>query len=176
VDPRFGRCQFHVIVDTETMAFEALPNSGMNAPSGAGIGAAQAVAQRGAEAVITGSLGPNATTVLSQAGLQMYTGAGGSVRQAVEAFRSGKLSQAPAAGAGGLGYGRGRGGGRGMGMGRGMGRGMGMGQGMYGYTPQPQAPQQPTAQPADEKEMLNQHIGQLEQQLREIKKRLREIK
>lgn len=39
VDTRFGRCLYFVIVDTETMAFEAVPNTNMSAQSGAGIGA-----------------------------------------------------------------------------------------------------------------------------------------
>jgi predicted Fe-Mo cluster-binding NifX family protein len=157
------------------MAFEAVPNASMNAPSGAGIGAAQAVAQRGVEAVLTGNLGPNATTVLSQAGIVMYTGATGSVRQAVEALKSGELSQAPSVGAGGIGYARGRGGGRGMGRGMGM-RGMGMG--MYNYPPQPPMPMQSTGPMTreQEKEMLAQQLEQLERQLNDLKKRLEELK
>ena len=82
VSPRFGRCPYYVIVDTETMSFEAIPNTSMSAPSGAGIGAAQLVAERGAEAVLTGAVGPNAMAVLSQTGIKMVTGAQGSVRQA----------------------------------------------------------------------------------------------
>ncbi|MDH5791878.1 MAG: NifB/NifX family molybdenum-iron cluster-binding protein [Candidatus Bathyarchaeota archaeon] len=181
MDPRFGRSPYHLIVETDTMAFEAAPNASMNAPSGAGIGAAQAVAQRGVEAVLTGNLGPNATTVLSQAGIKMYTGAAGSVRQAVEALKSGELSQAPSVGAGGVGYARGKGGGRGMGRGmdRGMGmRGTGMGRGMYNYPTQPPMPTQPTGQTTREQEkgMFAQQLEQLERQLREVKKRLEELK
>ncbi|NQE53522.1 hypothetical protein C5S29_08005, partial [ANME-1 cluster archaeon GoMg3.2] len=37
VDPRFGRCQYFVIVDSETMAFEAMANEAIAAPGGAGI-------------------------------------------------------------------------------------------------------------------------------------------
>jgi len=64
VNPTFGRCPYYVIVDTESMAFEAVPNASMGSPSGAGIGAAQVVAGKGVEAVLTGNVGPNATAVL----------------------------------------------------------------------------------------------------------------
>jgi len=74
VNPTFGRCPYYVIVETESMAFEAVPNTSMSAPSGAGIGAAQVVAGKGVEAVLTGNVGPNATAVLSQAGIKMVTG------------------------------------------------------------------------------------------------------
>ena len=124
VSPRFGRCPYYVIVDTDTMNFEAMPNANMGAPSGAGIAAAQTIAQRGVEAVLTGNFGPNASMVLSQAGIKMVTGAQGSVRQAVEAFKSGSLKPGPAVGYGQGSFYGGRGAGRGMGMGRGMGRGM----------------------------------------------------
>lgn len=183
VDPRFGRCPYYIIVDTETMDLEVLPNINMNAPSGAGIGAAQSVAQKGVEAVITGNLGPNASQVLSEAGIKMVTGAYGSVRQVIEDFKSGKLKAASVARYGG-GFG-GRGGGRGMGMGRGMvmGRGMGvrdtgMRRGMYSYPPLPHVPVQPTTQMTreQEKEMLTLQLEQLDSQLKEVKKRLEELK
>ena len=183
VDPRFGRCPYHLIVDTETLSFEALPNASMGAPSGAGIGAAQAVAQKGVGAVLTGNIGPNATAVLSQAGIKMFTGATGTVRQTLEAFKDGKLTTATTIGFSRVGYGMRRGGGRGMGMGRGMGRGMGMqssgiGRGTYGYPSQPATPMQspsPTTR-EQEKKMLAQQLEQLEKQLEEVKKRMEELK
>jgi len=91
LDPRFGRCPYLLIIDTETMEFEAVENPAVSAPGGAGIQAAQAVAETGAKAVITGNCGPNAYQALSAAGIEVAVGASGSVRQAVEAYRQGRL-------------------------------------------------------------------------------------
>jgi predicted Fe-Mo cluster-binding NifX family protein len=144
LDPRFGRCQYFLIVDTESMEFEAIENLAIMAPGGAGIQAAQLIAEKGAEAVITGGCGPNAYQVLSTAGIPVFVGASGSVRDVVEAHRKGELSPIAAAstgpgagmrggmggGGGGMGGGRGgMGGGRGGGMGGGRGGGMGGGRG-----------------------------------------------
>jgi len=136
VDPRFGRCAYLLIIDTETMEFEAVENPAVSAPGGAGIQAAQVVAGRGAQAVITGDCGPNAFQVLSATGVPMFVGASGSVRDVVEAYKKGKLSPIAAASTGpgagmrgGMGRGGGMGGGRGGGMGGGRGGGMGGGRG-----------------------------------------------
>lgn len=114
VDPRFGRCSTFIIVDTETMQAEALPNSGVGAAHGAGIGAAQAVTGAGVEAVLTGHLGPNAHMALSQAGVKTYIGASGTVRETVEAYKHGELREVSSPTVGGH-FGQG---GRGMGQGR----------------------------------------------------------
>lgn len=173
VDPRFGRSQNYLIIETDDMEYEAISNPNITAGSGAGIASAQLVAQKGVEAVITGNVGPNAVQVLTQAGIKIVTGATGKAREAVEKYERGDLrATSQAYGAGTFG---GRGGGRGMGMGRGMGRGMG--QGMYPY-------QQPTQQPTqtqrnipaeEEREMLKNRLEQLEDELKEIKKRLDEL-
>ena len=115
VDPRFGRCLYFVVVDTETMAFEAFPNTSIGAAHGAGIQAAQIVASKGVKVVLTGNVGPNAFTALSTSGVQVVTGAAGTVRDAVERFKRGELSASggPTVGGhfglGGRGMGRGRG-------------------------------------------------------------------
>ena len=129
LDPRFGRCPYLLIIDTESMEFEAVENPTLGAPGGAGIQAAQTVAETGARAVITGNCGPNAYRALSAAGIEVAVGASGSVRQAVEAYQQGKLqvTSAPSASPG---YGAGdawrRAGGRGGFSGPG-GRGAGRG-------------------------------------------------
>jgi len=91
VDPRFGRCQNFVIVDTETMDFEAAANDSAGASGGAGIAAAQAIVNKGVEAVLTGNCGPNAFGVLNSAGIKVITGAAGTVKEAIENFKAGKL-------------------------------------------------------------------------------------
>ncbi len=91
VDPRFGRCQYFVIVDTDTMEFEAAPNSGATAGGGAGIAAAQQIAGKGLEAVLTGNCGPNAFDVLKAAGIKVFTGVSGSIKEAIESYKAGKF-------------------------------------------------------------------------------------
>jgi predicted Fe-Mo cluster-binding NifX family protein len=183
VDPRFGRCQYFVIVDPETMEFEAIPNYSIGASSGAGIQAAQTVADKGVGVVITGNVGPNATQTLGAANIKIVTGASGTVRDAIEQYKSGGLQQteiptAPAysgmdssavAGIGG-GRGMGRGGGRGGGGRRGGGRGMGMGMGIGAQTIY-MPPEQPL--PAQTKD---EQIQALESQMKDIKARLDELK
>jgi predicted Fe-Mo cluster-binding NifX family protein len=117
--PVFGRCPMYIFVDTETMQFEAVENPAVGAPGGAGIQAAQLVVERGAQAVITGNVGPNAFRVLQSAGVPVHLFGEGTVGQAVEAYREGKLAAAGAATApehAGRGRGRGRGGGAGRGV------------------------------------------------------------
>ena len=93
VDPRFGRCPFFVIVDSETMEFEAISNLASGAVGGAGIQAAQTVVSRGVEVVITGNVGPNAFQALSSAGVKIVTRAFGTVREAVERYKRGELKE-----------------------------------------------------------------------------------
>ncbi|MDI6639272.1 MAG: NifB/NifX family molybdenum-iron cluster-binding protein [Methanocellales archaeon] len=171
VDPRFGRCQCFVIVDLDTMEFEAMPNTSIGAMSGAGIQAAQAVANKGVEVVITGNVGPNAFQTLSAAGINVITGAFGTVRDVIERYKSGQLQATPGATVGGrFGVGMGRGGGRGMGMGRGMGL---MQQTPMGPPIVPPMSQMPKEQ---ELQMLEAQARILEEQLSQIKKRLDELK
>ena len=92
VDPRFGRAQFIVVVDSETLAFETLDNNeNLNAFKGAGIQAASAVSEKGAEVLLTGHCGPNAFKALQAAGVKVANDASGTVRDAVTAFKDGKL-------------------------------------------------------------------------------------
>ena len=91
VDSRFGRCPFFVILDSETMESKVIRNDSANSAHGAGIQAAQTIANAGVEAVITGNIGPNAFNVLTAAGIKTVTGASGSVRDAVKKYKNGQL-------------------------------------------------------------------------------------
>ena len=117
LDPRFGRCPYFVIVDLESMQFEAIPNNASGAMGGAGIQAAQTIAGKGVAVLITGNVGPNAFQALSAAGIKIVTGAFGTVRESVEKFKRGELRETGAPTVGGhfgMGMGRGRGRGRGQ--------------------------------------------------------------
>lgn len=95
--PVFGRCPIYILADTETAEFQALPNPAMNQGGGAGIQAAQFVVEQGAQAILTGNLGPNAFDVLQAAGIPAYLVPEGTVRRAVEAFKAQRLQPIGAA-------------------------------------------------------------------------------
>lgn len=112
VDPRFGRCQYFIVINPDTMEFEAVENTGALASGGAGISTAQLIAGKGVEVVLTGNCGPNAFQVLSAAGIKVVTGASGTVRDAVQSCKTGHLppsSQPNVPGHFGIGRGRGMG-------------------------------------------------------------------
>ncbi|MHB1462174.1 MAG: NifB/NifX family molybdenum-iron cluster-binding protein [Armatimonadota bacterium] len=160
VDPRLGRAAWFMIVDSETMEFNAIPNEAAEASQGAGIQAAQTMCKLGISAVITGSVGPNAFQALTAAGIRMFEAVDVSVKTAVDQFMNDDVqpilvsapsgsspsnpltNQAAAstaspqlpdqAQAPGQGAGRGRGQGMGRGQGQGMGRGKGQGGGRGG--------------------------------------------
>lgn len=102
VDARFGRARLFVIYDTETGTFETLENTQqMNAVQGAGVQTAQNLANAKVDAVISGHCGPKAFRTLQTAGIDIYSEVEGTVAEAVEAFKSGKLRKADAPDVGG---------------------------------------------------------------------------
>lgn len=197
VDPRFGRCAYFLFVNPDNMEFEAVENPNVSAMGGAGIQSAQFVANKGAELVLTGSCGPNAFQTFEAAGVKVIVGVKGSVKDAMQRFKSGELQPAPGPNAPShFGVGPGSPMGPGLGMGRGMGRGMARGFGSWGrgvgagsgYGPIPQPPyvrQAPGAGPdpltapqqtrEQELEMLRRQAELLRQQMYAIDKRIREL-
>ena len=129
LDPRFGRCSYFLIIETDDLSFEVFKNENAALGGGAGIQSAQFVASKGAQAVITGNCGPNALQTFTAAGVQVIDGQAGTIKDIVNKYKSGELTpsteaNAPLhAGTGGIGMGRGRG------MGGGGGGGMGGGGG-----------------------------------------------
>ncbi len=88
VDPRFGRCNYFIFVDPDTMNFVAVANNA--SAGGAGIAAGQTVVKHGAKVVLTGDCGPNAFQVLAAAGIEVYTGVSGKVKDVINTFKAGK--------------------------------------------------------------------------------------
>ncbi len=100
VDPRFGRCHYFILFDTDTNKFEAMENTGAQGMGGVGIQSGQIMADKGVEIVLTGSCGPNAFQTLQAAGIKVVTGVSGTVQEAIDKYKSGELkaiSQANAA-------------------------------------------------------------------------------
>ena len=166
VDPRFGRCACFVIVETDDMSFETFDNGSIALGGGAGIQAAQFVASKGAKAVITGNVGPNAVRTLSAAGVETFVGQSGTVREAIEMYKGGKMNSTSTPNvADHYGMGSGAGMGRGMGMGGGRGMGRGMGSGTWGGSTQAPAP---TLSKEDELKGLKDQANDLRKQIEGI--------
>ena len=91
LEPRFGRSPYFVLVDPETVQFETLKNPNTEQSSGAGIGRAELICERGVGAVITGMISPKASRVLSAARVRMLTGVEGKVGDAIRRYREGGL-------------------------------------------------------------------------------------
>ena len=91
VDPRFGRAQYFLFVDTDSLEFEAIDNENINGTGGVGIQSGKVMADKGIECVLTGNIGPNASTTLSAAGIKFCLGVAGTVQEAVEQYKKGEL-------------------------------------------------------------------------------------
>lgn len=183
VDPRFGRCQYFIIVDSDTLEYESIENPNIGAVGAAGVQSGQLISEKGAQVILTGNVGPNAFQALSAADLQIITGVTGTVKSAIQRFRSGQLQSVNRAtvpdhfgmGGGFPGAGRGMGMGRGGGMGRGRGRRNVPGTPMQPFSsPQAGFPmQQMTAE--QELQMLRGQAEAIKQQLDQISSRIRDL-
>ena len=100
LDARFGRCRYFILYDSEKETVEAVENPNTQFSQGAGIQSAQLMIAKGVKTVVTGNVGPNAFGVLTSAGIDVYTGAQGTVREAVENFKAGTLEKAGSPGHG----------------------------------------------------------------------------
>jgi len=93
VDSVFGRCPYFLIVEIEDKkikGFEAIENTNAEQAGGAGISAAQTVAEKDVDAVISGNIGPRALDVLRQFNMKIYNGSG-SIDDVLQKFIDGKL-------------------------------------------------------------------------------------
>lgn len=91
VDSRFGRCRYFIVVDSDTLEFEAIQNPNTETTGGAGILSAQLIAEKQVKAVLSGNIGPNAFQTLQAAGIEIITGVSGKVKEVIEQYKQGKL-------------------------------------------------------------------------------------
>ena len=95
-NPRFGRSDYFILVDSETKDWQAFQNPAASAPGGAGPQAVQFIADKGADAVISGRYGPSAFTALNAAGIKAYIAKQGTVNEVLEQFLADDLESVTA--------------------------------------------------------------------------------
>ena len=93
LEPRFGRCSYFLIVDTETHEWESLNNPGVEAMGGAGPQAAQFLSDQGVGAVISGEFGPKAFAALLSADIRMYRSQVEEIGSIVDKFQKQELDE-----------------------------------------------------------------------------------
>lgn len=98
LDPRMGRCQYFMLVNSETMDFEVIENGAANASGGAGIQAAQTLLNTKVDAVVTGNVGPNAWEILEAAGIKVYRSGTTTIEDVLKDFQAGRLQTIQEAG------------------------------------------------------------------------------
>jgi predicted Fe-Mo cluster-binding NifX family protein len=166
VETRFGRCAYFLVIDMDTLEWESIQNPNIALGGGAGIQSAQLLADRNVAVVLTGNCGPNAFRTFGAAGIRVITGINGTVKSAVEQFKSGELTSASEPNVQshfGTGMGKGMGGGRGLGRGAGMGRGI-----QYVQSAE-------TAGTGDTVEDLQKQAQALQEQMEKIMRRIRDM-
>lgn len=91
----FARCPYFIIVEIENQEikkFEVIKNESTNQMGGAGISAAQLIAEKNVNTVITGNVGPRALDVLRQFNIEVYSGSG-AIKEVLQEFINGKLKK-----------------------------------------------------------------------------------
>jgi len=92
-NPRFGRAEYFILIDSETEKWEAFSNPAFQAHGGAGPQAVQFIAAYKPDVVISGRFGPNAYSALEASGIKTYIASAGTVREVLRQFKVGRLTQ-----------------------------------------------------------------------------------
>jgi len=176
VDPRFGRCQYFIIVEPKSLEYNVFENPNIDAAGGAGIQSGRMMADNGVKAVLTGNVGPNAFQTLTAAKVEIITGISGTVREAVQRYNNGEFQSTKEAtvadhfgmssGGGASNPGMGRG--RGMGTGRGMGRDSGM---SSSVGQQQMSPDQELQMLKGQTEAMKQELDMMNNRIKELENR-----
>ena len=89
----FGRTNYFIVVDDQTLEYEILDNKAISSQGGAGIKAAQQIVDSGAKVVITMHCGQNAADVLKAADVIIYRAIDGSIRELIDKYKKGELNE-----------------------------------------------------------------------------------
>jgi predicted Fe-Mo cluster-binding NifX family protein len=95
IDAKFGRCPYFLIAEIDNKEIKnvkAIENTAAGQMGGAGITAAEIVANEKVNAVITANLGPRAFSVFEQFGIKVYQGQG-NIKDAIRKFIEGQLTE-----------------------------------------------------------------------------------
>jgi len=93
VDSKFGRAGYFAIIDLDTEEVEFIANTAADSASGAGVKAAQLVADEEVEALISGRVGPKAFRGLDKAGIKIYSTTETTLQEVVVAYKDGNLTE-----------------------------------------------------------------------------------
>ncbi len=80
ISEQFGRCQYFIIVDSETMNFEVVTNIGEQMQSGAGPKAAELIINKNVGVLLTGRVGDKAEQALQRGKIKIIDNLKGSLK------------------------------------------------------------------------------------------------
>lgn len=94
-NPRFGRTPYFIKFDLDQGHWEALQNPAVSQSGGAGVAAAQFLADQGADIVVSGRFGPNAHQALKAANIRMLIFEPGlsTINKSIDAFKENQLEE-----------------------------------------------------------------------------------
>ena len=87
IDPRFGRCAYFILFDSDTLDYEVKRNPNAQDAGGISVTSAKLMENWGVGMVLTGNIGPKATQVLQSAEIKIITGVTGTVKGAIEKYQ-----------------------------------------------------------------------------------------
>jgi len=91
--PQFGRAPKFIIYNLETETFTVFENKSALSSSGAGRGTSENLISKGVEVVIARNCGGKALDALKSAKIKVFSNVTGTVKDAIEAFKKGKLKE-----------------------------------------------------------------------------------
>ncbi len=91
---RFGRCEYFILMQTDTDEWEKVKNPARGSRGGSGPQVVQFLANQGVDVIISGRYGPNAYTALQASAVEPYLAQSGTPLDLLGAFREGKLRKA----------------------------------------------------------------------------------